>query len=68
MNQRIETQITPAALPIDESARYIGCGRSMLYAYIKSGRLPIIKHGKRTVILRSSLDQLLIELAEESAP
>ena len=40
------------ALSVAEFAQLSGLGRSFLYEQIKSGRLPVRKAGRRTLILR----------------
>lgn len=48
-----------AALSINESARFLGIGRSTLYGLIRNGDLPIRKLGKRSLILKVDLEAFL---------
>lgn len=51
--------LTRMSYSVDEAATIIGIGRTTLYRIIKSGQLPTIKIGTRTLIRRSDLEGLL---------
>ena len=53
----------PLAVSIGEASRISSCGRSTLYAEIKSGNLKIRKVGRRTIV---ALDDLRAWLASKS--
>lgn len=57
----------PLAVPVPEAARLAGCGRSTLYAEIKSGNLKIRKVGRRTIIAMADLREWLASKAGEAA-
>lgn len=61
------TTPTPAVLSIEASGRYIGCGRTTMYGYISTGRIPVIRHGRRILLRIADLDRLLDEIASESS-
>ena len=52
----------PAALPIPAAVRYSGLSRSRIYVGLKEGSLRAVKAGRRTLVLRQSLDELLATL------
>lgn len=47
---------------IPEAIRYSGISRTMLYGYLKDGKLPAKKAGKHTIISVRDLDKLLASL------
>jgi excisionase family DNA binding protein len=53
-----------ATISIDEAASIIGVGRNQAYAAAKRGELPVIRVGKRYLVLKAALKRLL---QEESA-
>jgi excisionase family DNA binding protein len=56
------TQIAPAMLTIQDAAKYAGFSRSRIYEEMNAGRLDARKAGRRTLISRASLDDLLASL------
>ncbi|MBK8456420.1 MAG: helix-turn-helix domain-containing protein [Phyllobacteriaceae bacterium] len=54
-------------LSILEAARFLGIGRSTLYALIKEGRLPVRKLGRRTLIHRDDLGLFVDGLPRNTA-
>ena len=53
----------PLALNVPEAARLAGVGRSTIYTEISSGKLKIIKVGRRTII---TMEELRSWLASKS--
>jgi excisionase family DNA binding protein len=51
-----------AGMSIEEAARFLGIGRSLTYAEIKSGRLKARKVGRRTIILHEDAERYLRSL------
>ena len=45
----------PLVHTVKEAAELLGVGRTTVYALIRSGRLPVVKIGRRTVIRRETL-------------
>ncbi len=54
MASRTDT-IVPITLSIADVAASTGIGRTKVYAAIKSGELPTVKIGKRTLVLADDL-------------
>lgn len=51
--------ITPAAMSVEDAAKYIGIGHAMMWEIVAADLVEVRKFGRRTVILRESLDELL---------
>lgn len=49
----------PMAYSINDAASAIGIGRTTLYSLIQTGRLPIVKVGKRTLVRHDDLMTLI---------
>jgi excisionase family DNA binding protein len=58
---------TPLAYRIDAAVQATGLGRTTLYEEIKAGRLRATKVRGRTVILRSDLEQYLLDCRNRRA-
>jgi excisionase family DNA binding protein len=56
--------LQPEGLSIPEACRVAGVGRTKVYEAIANKRLKARKLGKRTIILRSDLQQFLAALPE----
>lgn len=50
------------ALTISDAVSYSGIGRSSLYKLFSEGKIVPRKAGKRTLILRSDLDEFILNL------
>ena len=46
-------------LTIPECAKYLGIGRSTAYELARTGRLPVLKLGRRLLIPKAALERLL---------
>jgi excisionase family DNA binding protein len=55
------------AYSIDDIAKLVGVGRSLLFEEIKAGRLPVKKAGRRTLVTDSALRGWLSNLPAKSA-
>jgi excisionase family DNA binding protein len=55
-------------LTIEEAAKALGIGRTLAYEAIKRGEIPTIRIGRRLLVPRSALDQLLGNAATNGAP
>lgn len=51
---------------INEACASIGIGRSSLYNMIRDGRIKSVKIAGRTLILRSEIERLLSEVANDA--
>jgi excisionase family DNA binding protein len=47
------------AMSVDDASRALGLGRTKIYGLIAEGKLLCVKIGRRRLILRTSLDELL---------
>ncbi|MER7460946.1 helix-turn-helix domain-containing protein [Micromonospora echinaurantiaca] len=61
------TPITPRVLRVEEAARALGIGRSLVYDLIRSGRLRSFKVGSRRLIPAAAIDETIATLTEEAA-
>ncbi|MEW1585931.1 helix-turn-helix domain-containing protein [Micromonospora vinacea] len=61
------TSITPRVLRVEEAARALGIGRSLVYDLIRSGRLRSFKVGSRRLIPAVAIDEVITTLTEEAA-
>ncbi len=50
----------------DQAGRILGCGRTKIYALIKSGALRSVKLGGQRRIRRSDLDEFIESLSDAS--
>jgi excisionase family DNA binding protein len=48
-----------ATMTIEEAAKLLGIGRNQAYAAAKRGDLPILKLGKRLLVLRLPFERIL---------
>jgi excisionase family DNA binding protein len=64
-----DSTLPPIANTIPRAVERSGCGRSVLYEAIKRGDLPIVKVGRRTLILEDDLQQWVrrYRVSEEAA-
>lgn len=49
----------PMLLPINEAAKTLGIGRTLLYRLINSGELEMVRLGNRSLITRASIEALI---------
>ncbi|MER7330943.1 MULTISPECIES: helix-turn-helix domain-containing protein [unclassified Micromonospora] len=61
------TPIDPRVLRVEEAARALGIGRSLVYDLIRSGRLRSFKVGSRRLIPAAAIDEVITTLMEEAA-
>jgi excisionase family DNA binding protein len=52
----------PEGLTVHEASRFCGLGRTKIYEAISEGLLKARKYGKRTIILRTELQEFLRNL------
>lgn len=57
----------PRVLRVEEAARALGIGRSLVYDLIRSGRLRSFKVGSRRLIPVSAIDEAIAAFMEEAA-
>jgi len=54
-------------LTVEEASQLLGISRALGYDMARTGRLPVLRFGKRFVIPRKALDNLLAQV-ESAAP
>ncbi|MEU0150338.1 helix-turn-helix domain-containing protein [Micromonospora fulviviridis] len=54
-------------LRVEEAARALGIGRSLVYDLIRSGQLRSFKVGSRRLIPAAAIDEVITTLMEEAA-
>ena len=57
---------SPILVTLEEAARRLGCGKTPVYQYVRSGDLHIVHHGKRSTIAVAELNHLATQLASEA--
>lgn len=62
-----KTSVAPRVFRVEEAARVLGIGRSLVYDLIRSGRLRSFKVGSRRLIPASAIDETIATLTEEAA-
>jgi excisionase family DNA binding protein len=55
----IEAQANPLAFSLADAASAIGVGKSTLHELIATGKLPVRKLGRRSLVLREDLEEYL---------
>lgn len=56
-------QQNKAVYTITEAAEVLGIGRSLAYQMAHSGRIPVIRLGRRMVVPKVALDRMLLDVA-----
>ena len=59
-----EGLVSDGCLTVDESMKFTGLRRSKLYEHLQSGRIPVVKVGRRTLIPKRALIRFLVEHLE----
>ena len=52
----------PICVRVDQAMRLLDIGKTKLYELLKTGELEAIRIGRRTLILRDSIDALVVRL------
>jgi len=65
--QTISTDESPLVVDVPGAAAIVGVGKTTIYGFIRTGQLPTIKIGRRTVIRRAACEALLDRLESEQA-
>jgi len=60
-----QTHTSPRVLRVEEAARALGIGRSLVYDLIRSGRLRSFKVGSRRLIPAAAIDETIANLSRE---
>jgi excisionase family DNA binding protein len=60
----VETRQT---MTIEEAAKVLGIGRNSAYEAARRGDLPVIRLGRRLLVPRSALEQLLAQAPRSAA-
>ncbi len=66
MSAAIPSPSQPVSMTIGAAVRYSGLGRTTLYKLIGEGKLAAVKVMGRRLILRASLDALIVPIATET--
>jgi hypothetical protein len=64
---RRKEQIQPEAMCVEDALRFIGIGRTKFYELVKEKRIVPRKIGRRTLVLRNDLLNMLDSLPSEAA-
>ena len=54
----------PIFVSVEETSRLTNLGRTNIFALIREGKLKTVKYGRRRLVVRSSIDELIERLAE----
>ncbi len=65
MNSQVDTK--PKAMSLDEAARYVGIGKTTLYALSRTGKVRLLKVGRKSVVLTADLDAFVDSLVQQVA-
>lgn len=57
---------SPILVTLEDVARLLGCGKTTVYQYVRSGDLHIVHHGKRSTIAVAELHHLAQQLAHDA--
>ena len=55
----VRVPIAPATMTVQEAGAYLGVSRQTAYNLAAAERLPIVRIGKRVLVVRQRLDQML---------
>ncbi|HLI98011.1 MAG TPA: helix-turn-helix domain-containing protein [Candidatus Baltobacteraceae bacterium] len=61
----LDVELRPV-MSIEETAAYLNLSPQMIYAEVRKGRLPIVQFGRRKLVVRALLDEMLIARAKEN--
>ncbi|MFN0191845.1 MAG: excisionase family DNA-binding protein [Aestuariivirga sp.] len=56
---KLPTPAKPVGMSFEQARHYTGLGRSTLYKLAKQGRIEIRKVGRRSLLIRTQLDELV---------
>ena len=65
-DREIQTEAEKETLTVEETAQVLGIGRSLAYRMVQGGELPTLRLGRRILIPREALTQLLSAQTGES--
>lgn len=54
-------------MSVEEAGHALGIGRGLAYELARTGRLPVVRLGRRMVVPRARLEALLAETSSEDA-
>ena len=55
-------------LTVEEAAQLLGIGRGLAYEMARSGKLPVVRFGRRLLVPRGALERMLEQPGAESHP
>jgi excisionase family DNA binding protein len=62
--KHVDVEFRPV-MSIEETAAYLNLSPQMVYAEVRKGRLPIVQFGRRKLVVKALLDEMLIARAKE---
>jgi len=65
MNSQADTK--PKAMSLDEAAKYVGIGKTTLYGLTRTGKVRLLKVGRKSVVLTADLDAFVDGLVQQVA-
>jgi excisionase family DNA binding protein len=60
--------VTPLALTVEEAGQLLGISRTLAYGLVARGELPAVRLGRRIVVPRKALEELLAPPDPSSEP
>ena len=54
-------EVKRLTLTVEEAAKLLGIGRQLAYDRVKTGEIPVLRVGRRLLVPRRALEQLLEE-------
>ena len=53
------------AISVEQAAKELGIGRNFAYELARTGRLPVVRLGRRLLVPRAALERMLEEAGQE---
>jgi excisionase family DNA binding protein len=59
-------RLEPETMSVPEAGELLGVGRGSAYKYARAGEIPVIRMGRRLLVLREQLEKMLYEPAKRT--